>query len=207
MKILLFHLVNYIYEKISTLFVVLHQGNKSNITPKVRQENEWVYLEKGVKATRKFDGTACAIISGKLYKRYDCKVGKIPPEDAIPCQEPDPITGHWPHWVKCKQDSPADQYFIEGLWRFMSLNDVIEDGTYELCGPKVGGNPERLPYHILIKHGYEILYIVDFSYSSIKHYLSDLSNDIEGIVFHGSDGKMCKIRKKDFNIKRKYDVK
>lgn len=44
--------------------------------------------------TVKFDGSCCAIIDGKFYKRYDAKNGKPIPENAIKCQEdPDPITG------------------------------------------------------------------------------------------------------------------
>lgn len=95
-------------------------------------------FDEGVKATRKYDGTACAIIDGLLYKRYDVKKGKAVPKFAIPCQEPDHITGHWPHWVLCQRDNPADKYHFEGLDNL----DRKEDGTYELCGPKIQGNPE-----------------------------------------------------------------
>lgn len=29
-----------------------------------------------------------------------------------------------------------------------------------------------------------------------------LANDIEEVVFHHTDGRMCKLRKSDFNVKR-----
>ncbi|MFA6199067.1 MAG: hypothetical protein WC679_01510 [Bacteroidales bacterium] len=196
-------------KKLSTLFVVNYENNVPHITRKVRPENEWVYKEKNVKATRKFDGTACIIINCQIYKRYDVKKGKPVPLNSISCQAPDPITGHWPHWVLCDRNKPEDQYFFEGVSNLSAYSFYEEDGsltfydgTYELCGPKIGTNPEKKAEHVLIKHGREVLDIVDFSFSSIKHYLSDPANDIEGIVFHGEDGKMCKIRKKDFKVKR-----
>ena len=162
----------------------------------VDPKNEWVY-DFGV-PTRKFDGTACAVINGELYKRYDVKRGKSVPIGAIPCQDADNITGHWPHWVKCEKANPADK------WHFEAFGDgCMPDGTYELCGPKVQGNPEKLDNHVLVKHGTHIVCISDFSFESIKLFLSDPENDIEGIVFHHMiDDRMCKIRKSDFGIKR-----
>lgn len=149
--------------------------------------------------TRKFDGTATAIINGELYKRYDVKKGKQVPLNAIPCQESDEITGHHPHWVKCDRSNNENKWYFEG---FDALENK-EDGTYELCGEKLQGNPEKLTGHILIKHGCEILPITDFSFEGLKNYLSNKELDIEGIVFHHkTDGRMCKIRKCDFKIKR-----
>jgi len=180
--------------KISTLFKK-DPNDLGRVINEINPENQWVFDEPGI-PTRKFDGTACAIINGTLFKRYDVKRGKQVPFGAISCQSPDPITGHWPHWVICEINKPEDKYFFEafiGKW---------EDGTYELCGPKVQGNPERLENHKLIRHGSVKVEISDLSFESIKSFLSDPKNDIEGIVFHGKDGKMCKIRKSDFGIKR-----
>jgi hypothetical protein len=42
---------------------------------------EWVLAGEGV-ATRKRDGTACAVIGGKLFKRYDVKRGRPVPAGA-----------------------------------------------------------------------------------------------------------------------------
>jgi len=124
------------------------------------------------------------------------KYKKPIPEGAIPCQAPDKITGHHPHWVKCKRENPADKYFFEG---FDNL-EYKEDGRYELCGPKVQGNPERYDIHILIKHGEDILPVSDFSFEGLWEFLR--KEDIEGIVFHGEDGKMCKIKKTNYGIER-----
>jgi hypothetical protein len=192
-------------KKISTLFKK-DPNDLGKVINEINPENAWVF-EDGVKATRKFDGTACAIIEGQLYKRYDVKKGKEVPVGAIPCQEPDAITGHWPHWVKCDRNNPGDKYHFEGFERYFTvggilrlLKDNLFDGTYELCGPKIQGNPEKLDFHILFLHGNHHISIDDFGFDFIKEYLK--FKDIEGIVFHHPDGRMCKIRKTDFGIKR-----
>ena len=43
-------------------------------------ENAWVFKGEGI-PTRKRDGTACAVIDGVLYLRYDAKHGKPAPAD------------------------------------------------------------------------------------------------------------------------------
>ena len=146
--------------------------------------------------TRKFDGSCCAIIDGEIYKRYDAKKGKKVPDGAIPCQEPDPMAVHQPCLLKCDENKPEDKYFIEG---FNNLENKI-DGTYELCGEKIQGNPEKITGHQLIKHGCEVLLNVPRDFEGIKEYLKD--KDIEGIVWHRDNGDMVKIKKKDFGFKR-----
>ena len=187
-------------KKISTLYKK-NPDDLSRVINELNPENEWVIKEEGI-PTRKFDGTATAIINGEIYKRYDVKKGRQVPINAIPCQEPDEITGHWPHWVKCDVLKKEDKYFFEG---FNSLAELgkIKDGTYELIGEKIQGNPEHIEGHHLIKHGVEILQISDYSFEGLRKYLSKTELDIEGVVFHHkTDGRMCKIRKCDFGIKR-----
>jgi hypothetical protein len=186
--------VFFIYmKKISTLFKK-DPNDLGRVINEINPGNEWVINGEGC-ATQKYDGTAAAIIDGNLYKRYDVKKGRQVPPDAIPCQEPDAITGHWPHWVKCNPDT--DKYFYEA---FENL-DSWEDGTYELCGPKVQGNPEKLDRHKLFDHQYSRVIVPEqITFDNMRNLLSVL--DIEGIVFHHPDGRMCKIRKSDFGIKR-----
>lgn len=186
-------------QKISTLFKK-NPDNLALVTDEIDPQNEWVFFDRRVRATRKFDGTAAAVISGQLYKRYDVKKGRQAPEDAIPCCSPDPITGHWPHWVKCNRDKPEDKYFFEAF----DIRIDKKDGTFELVGPKVQGNPENFPTHALCRHGAHLVPINDLCFQGIKDFLSEV--DIEGIVFHHPDGRMCKIRKSDFGIKRKITV-
>ena len=63
--------------------------------------------------TLKMDGSCCAFLGGIFYKRYDAKKGKNPPEGAIPCCDPDPVTGHWPHWIPVNEEDKGDKWFIE----------------------------------------------------------------------------------------------
>ena len=205
-------------KKMSTLFKVNYfgKGSKGIITKDVRLENTWVYTAPNVVATRKFDGMAVMVLGGKLYKRYDAKPTKEAlkrhiegtpwdltdfknvPLDAIPCQEPDLVTGHYPHWILVSKEDPSNKYLLATYEK-----ETLEDGTYEFCGEKVGSNPEKVVGHKFFKHGSEILYLSDYSFDTLQQYLCNPSNDIEGIVFHNLDtGQMCKLRKTDFGVTR-----
>jgi hypothetical protein len=156
---------------------------------------EWAIEGEGV-ATRKFDGTCCMVRDCKLYKRYDAKKGKTPPPNFEPAQDYDEVTGHMPGWIPVG-DGPEDKWFREAFER-QSMSLV--DGTYELVGPKVQGNPERYEGHTLIRHGIWLEQECPRDFDGIKGYLS--SRDIEGIVWHHPDGRMVKIKSKDFGLKR-----
>lgn len=190
-------------EKISTLFRK-DPNDLGRVINEINPENKWVLAGHGA-ATRKYDGTACAIISGELHKRYDAKINKKtgkrkePPAGSIACQEPDEITGHQPFWVKCDRDNPSDKWHWEAFDNYKNHGE--DDYTYELCGPKIQGNPEKLLWHTLIPHGIDLCHGIELTFEGIKKYLESV--DIEGIVFcHQGNGRMCKIRKSDFGIKR-----
>ena len=188
-------------KKISTLFKK-DINNLGRVINEINPENNWVFDGKAI-ATQKFDGSACAVINGKLYKRYDAKKGKTAPEGAIPCQEADLITGHHPHWVECSKEKKDDQYFWEGF-NALAESGKVEEGTYELIGEKVQGNPENIKGHLLVKHGNNILSLESLDFEYIKNFLSNPENNMEGIVFHHTaDNRMCKIRKSDFGVRRK----
>ncbi len=150
---------------------------------------EWVLNGEG-QATRKRDGTACAVIDGLLYKRYDAKRGKLAPANAIPCDEPDEVTGHWPHWIPVG-DEP------ESKWHREAYVETLPDGTYELCGPKINGNPEQLTTHCFYSHGTELL-SPELTWDGLRDFL--FANYMEGIVWHHPDGRMVKLRRKDFGL-------
>lgn len=156
---------------------------------------EWVLAGEGV-ATRKHDGTAVLVKDGAPYARYDAKRGKTPPAGAIPCEPaPDPVTGHWPHWVKVDIVSPQPQFkFIHEAWANHGV--AIRDGTYEAIGPAINSNREKRERHELIRHGSVVFTDAPRTHSALKAYLAQL--DAEGIVFHHPDGRMAKIRRSDF---------
>ena len=149
---------------------------------------EWVAQGEGI-ATRKWDGTAIAIIGGKLFARYD--VGrKTLPVGAISCGEPDIISGHNPAWVMADKS--------EHRWiREAHGGHHYEDGTYEAIGPKINSNHEGVVAHCLKRHGDEIL-DAPRDFDGLFDYLK--SRSIEGIVFRHESGSMCKIRRHDYGL-------
>lgn len=180
-------------KKIPSLFKRDYDGNRQIINEYV-PEASWIN-EPGVKATVKFDGTCCLVQDGQIYKRYDAKHGKTAPAGFIPAQEKDEVTGHQPGWILCDRTKPEDKYFFEGF-----DEQVVLDGTYELVGPKVQGNPEKADKHKLLKHASVVLEDVPTTFDELKIYLDPL--DIEGVVWHHPDGRMCKVKKKDYGMKR-----
>lgn len=185
-------------QKIISLFQRNYDGDRL-VRDEVVPGAEWVIAGEGI-ATRKWDGTCCKIEGGQLYKRYDAKNGKKPPEGFIPAQEPDPVTGHWPGWLKVSETAKEDKWFREGYANTFDPNHGAVDGTWELIGPAVNGNPEEIKEHILIKHGLEILEDAPRTFDALREWFKD--QDIEGIVWHHPDGRMVKIKKKDFGLKR-----
>jgi Family of unknown function (DUF5565) len=175
-------------KKIISLFERNYDGDRC-VIDKVVDGAEWVINGEGV-ATQKFDGTCCLVRDGKLYKRYEVKKSKQTPVNFEPASEVDPNTGKQQGWVPIgdgNDDAWHREAFVEG----------IEDGTYELCGPKVQGNPEGYAWHVLIKHGSTVIEDEPVrTFGAIRDWL--LNRSIEGIVWHHPDGRMVKIKKKDF---------
>lgn len=179
---------------------------------------EWVINGEGI-ATRKWEGTCCMYKDGIWYKRYDAKHWKKPPEGFTQAQEPDEKTRHWPGWLKVNEH---DKWHIEAISN-PSFGVKFVDGTYELCGPKINANPEQFREHVLIKHGEDKLEIDYHTYNFFNHIRNffihmntkdGCSTDnfiatyypnripLEGIVWHHPDGRMVKIKSKDFGIAR-----
>ena len=180
-------------KKTISLFQRNYEGDRlvrNEVTPGA----EWVIAGEGV-ATRKFDGTCCLIRNGVLFKRYEVKKGGIPPINFEPANEVDEITGKQQGWIPVG-DGPEDQWHRDA---FTTL-ERKSDGTYELVGPKVQGNPEGYDFHFLIRHGEWIIADAPRDYDGLKLFLG--SAGIEGIVWHHPDGKMVKIKTRDFGIKK-----
>jgi hypothetical protein len=174
-------------KKIKTVFAIdraTHRATDEVIA-------QWVMDGEGV-ATIKVDGTSCAIRGGKLFRRYDAKNGKTPPEGWEPCEAaPDPHTGHWPGWLPVEGD-PAGKYHRE------AFDALLPDGTYELVGPKVQGNRYGLDRHELRPHGAQIVEVAR-TREALLDWLT--SHEEEGLVFHRANGDMAKLRRKDFGLR------
>lgn len=224
-------------KKIPTLFEREFENHKIvGITPELTEGLENIfepYITPNIYATVKWDGSCCAIrweegveAPFTLYKRYDAKKGKPVPNNAIPCCDPDPITGHQPCWMPCDRDNPADKWFWAAYDAYMEAfkegciehkatkywykdhpqhiggdwTDVIDGAraqTFEAIGTHFQGNPYKLESDILIPHGRDIIEVKK-SFEDIKQYLTD--NYIEGIVFWNSWYPICKIKRTDFGL-------
>lgn len=136
--------------------------------------------------------------AGKLYKRHEVRPGKSAPPD-FELIATDPETEKQYGWVQVGWGS-EDKYFREAIIEGDD-NTHFPDGTYELLGPKVQGNPEDLHKHFMQKHDHAQRYNdVPTEFEALKEWLSD--HNIEGIVWHHPDGRMVKIKKRDFRLKR-----
>lgn len=178
-------------KKIISLFQRNYDGDRL-VRDEVTFGAEWVIRGEG-RATRKWDGTCCMVRDGKLFKRYEVKRGGKPPDGFEPANEVDKNTGKQQGWLPVG-DGPEDQYHREAF----AADNVWPPGTYELIGPKVQGNPEQYPYHMLVKHGINYLFDAPRTFEELKEYLK--SHDIEGIVWWHRDGRKVKIKRKDFGL-------
>lgn len=188
-------------KKIPTLFQRRFKGHKVvEVLPDPSPGLEYVLdglNDSSIWPTIKIDGACCAIWGGELYRRYDAKAGRTVPEGAIPCGEPDPVTGHWPHWVKVSADRPEDKWFREA--RANSIDD-LPDGTYEAVGLHFQGNPYGLWGDSLVPHGtIKLGFTEPICFDLIKQVLATMA--VEGLVFWNEAGPICKIKRSDFGLK------
>lgn len=182
-------------QKIPTLFV-RDPEDRAHVLNEVTPGCEWV-LGEGGRATRKWDGT-CVMLDehGAWWARREVKHGKnIPPGYKI--SEHDPVTGKLVGWEPIGQSSFA-KFHTEAV----ANSAVGRPGTYELLGPKINGNPDGFEAHLLMPHGWAPLrerLDVERSprdYDGLRAWLLD--RPYEGIVWHHPDGRMAKLKAKDF---------
>lgn len=181
-------------KKTPTYFDRDWEGDRSRVVNKVHAGCEWVAAGEGV-ATQKVDGTSCMIRAGAFYKRREIRAGQMLPPD-FEIADRDEETGKSVGWVPVG-DGPDDRYHREAYERGMPL----ADGTYELVGPKIQGNPEKAPTHQLWAHS--LLpqhHDAPRDFDGLKAWLT--GKDIEGLVWHHPDGRMAKIKLRDFGLKR-----
>ncbi len=183
-------------KKIPSLFE--RESDNRLAVNKVNPACQWVIDGEGV-PTAKLDGTACAVIDGKLYKRYDNsrRKGEIrvqttePLDDWIHCQDTSE-RGQFIYWVPVGNKD----YYHQIAWGW--AQGKLDDGTYELLGPEVQGNPHGFFRNVLVKHG-SVRLLKDLrTFDGIGGYLRDLP--FEGIVWHHPDGRMAKITKAKFGF-------
>ena len=77
--------------------------------------------------------------------------------------------------------------------------ESLQDGTYELIGPKVQGNPHDMLIHSLVPHGLVQIREAGRTFDNIRKLLAE-NTHVEGIVWHHEDGRMAKIKRRDFGL-------
>lgn len=185
-------------KKIPTIFDRDWDGDRSRVLNVPNGSCDWVFAGEGV-ATRKLDGTSCLIRDGKLYKRRELRKGDAKPAD-FELADLDSETGKMVGWMPVG-DGPEDRYHREAF--AYDTGTPLVDGTYELIGPKVQGNPEHTMGAVLIRHGEGMAGAIEGvprTFYGLREWLD--GKDIEGIVFHHPDGRMAKIKVRDFGLKR-----
>jgi hypothetical protein len=178
-------------KKIPTVFL----RNPEDLSKLLNEQNPecaWVFAGEGI-ATRKYDGACCMIRDGVLYKRREFKGGVIN-SAGFEILNYDSMTDKTVGWVKVGF-GPEDCWFREAYL------ENLEDGTYELLGPKVQGNPECCLKHYLHKHSEASVYPgIARDFEGLRQFLSSVN--MEGLVWHHPDGRMAKIKKRDFGMRR-----
>lgn len=179
-------------QKIPTLYV-RNPDDRRFVTDEVAPGCDWVLAGEGL-PTRKFDGT-CLMCDAedRWWARREVKPGKPAPDGFREVSEDD-VTGKVVGWEPIEQ-SPFVKFWREAI-------EVDRDpgpGTYELVGPKVNGNPERLFEHRLVAHdGSTTIDPGQFNVGSPAAAIATAREQgWEGIVWHHPDGRMAKLKVRD----------
>jgi hypothetical protein len=171
-------------QKIPTMFVRDESKKGHPVMLAIKTECQWVLDGEGV-ATAKLDGTNVKIENGQLLKRQK------------------PLNGDYDEacYVPCDRANPADKWAFEAFDALATKGD----GIYELVGPKVQGNPHGYRGHVLelvVPPGEMVMALelgpADLSFDGLREWLS--RSPFEGIVFHHPDGRMAKIKRRDFGL-------
>lgn len=180
-------------KKIPTMFERDWAGDKSRVVDRIHAGCEWVAAGEGV-ATRKIDGTSCRVEMGRLWKRRELRPGEpLPPH--FETADRDDETGKTIGWIPVG-DGPEDKWHREAF-----SQGEYQDGTYELVGPKIQGNPEGFEVHTLVSHQQTgLVPMCPRTFEELREFFAD--SDIEGVVFHHRDGRMAKVKLRDFGLKR-----
>lgn len=192
--------------KIPTIFIRDQESGLRYVSREPHPDCAWVFAGEGV-PTRKYDGTCMMFDGQRWWARREVKSGKTPPPGFVQV-EYDDTTGKAVGWEPVEQSAFA-RYHAEALAHGVGIGYYERKAgpqagqTYELVGPKVNGNPEHIDQHLLVDHGYRAA--VDYDeMESLPRYFDGIAAWLaahptwEGIVWHHPDGRMAKIKRRDF---------
>lgn len=178
--------------KIPTVYV-RDSSNPKHVTGDLSPGCEWVRDGEGT-PTRKYDGT-CVMLDddSRWWARREVKPGKTPPPNYQPVTT-DPNTGKTMGWEPIEHSAFA-KFHAEAVGAGGFARSFMP-GTYELCGPKINGNPEGFDEHRLICHG--AAERVGVSDELPEALIAECrSQGWEGVVWHHPDGRMAKLKVRD----------
>jgi hypothetical protein len=179
-------------KKIPTLFK-RDPDDMRRVTREVHPDCQWVIDGEGV-ATRKYDGTCVMYDGERWWARREVKPGKTAPAGFVAI-ETDDVTGKTVGWEPIEQSAFA-KYHAEALAGPYPPFETWRPMTYELCGPKVNGNPESFGIHVLVPHGLAPVDDAPRDFDGLAKTLAEFED--EGIVWHHPDGRMAKLKRRDF---------
>ena len=171
-------------------------------------------------ATEKFDGTACLVLAPtepypRFYRRLQVKGGKTPPPGWRHWTVAEPnkrgvgieiASGHG--WAPVLDDAASDCWHREA-WKRTGTH--LPAGTYELVGPRIRkDNPHDLEQHELWRHASKPIeginsvhrLVGQFTPHGIHQWMEEVLGhlEIEGVVWHHPDGRMAKVKRRDFGL-------
>jgi hypothetical protein len=197
--------------KIPTLFQ-RDPEHRARLLPELTPGCGWVLSGEGV-AKRKYDGT-CVMWDGRLWwGRREVKLGKMIPAGFRQVQT-DPITGKAVGWEPIQQ-TPFYKAFEEAVEPLRMLGGMLRTelppGTFELIGPKINGNPEKAEVHRLESHANAESWATndvtppwinttEAMFEHLREFVTAAHEHEgwEGIVWHHPDGRMVKLKARDF---------
>ncbi|WP_438295804.1 RNA ligase 1 family protein [Streptomyces sp. HUAS TT7] len=187
-------------QKIPTLFV-RDPEDRRYVLDLVTPGCEWVAAGEGV-ATRKYDGTCVMFDGAAWWARREVKPGKTPPS-GFRAVSTDGVTGRTVGWEPVGQSSFAKFHSeaLANIDRLVGSSESFSPGTYELIGPKINGNPEGKPGHWLVAHAEaDVISLPGRTFEELRATVLKLAelDRVEGLVFHHPDGRMAKIKARDF---------
>ena len=158
------------------------------LTNIAKHDTIWVLMGEGY-ATVKFDGVNVRVYQGKLYRRQKPASGEYTDASYVPIDRNTP-----------------EAWLYEAFDREAAKPDGIKDGIYECIGPKVNGNPHHQTQHELIRvlpPAPELFVPADClltrSFDGFRDFFVRYPM-VEGLVFHHLDGRMAKIKRKDYGM-------
>lgn len=186
-------------KKIPTV-LVRDPDDRAHVLDQIVPGLEWV---AEAIPTRKYDGTCTMLDNGKWWARREVKPNRPFPPNFIE-EEYDSTTGKTFGWEPIEQSSFA-KFHAEAL-QILIVPLETPDGTYELCGPKINGNPEGCEQHVLISHDraevaptYAYMALLDRIKETVRW---ATAQGWEGIVWHHPDGRMAKLKARDIPAPR-----